>query len=249
MITFPNAKINLGLHVLNKRPDGFHEMESCIYPVDLCDVLEIVESKKFQFQSTGIPISGTEENNLVIKAYRLLSAKYPLPPVHIHLHKIIPMGAGLGGGSSDAAYALKMLNELFELDLSLTDLETYASQLGSDCPYFIQNQPVIVSGTGTTLHPFSIDLSPYRIKLLHPKVHVSTAEAYSMITPKSPDLSISEALAYPIEEWNNVLVNDFEDSMLTRFPEISQAKKSLLEKGAVYASMTGSGSSVFGLFK
>jgi 4-diphosphocytidyl-2-C-methyl-D-erythritol kinase len=249
MITFPNAKINLGLHVLNKRPDGYHEMESCIYPVGLCDVLEIIESNTFQFQSSGLAISGKEENNLVIKAYRLLADEYKLPTVQIHLHKVIPMGAGLGGGSSDAAYALNMLNELFQLHITTEKLEAYASQLGSDCPFFIQNKPVIVSGTGTTIRPASVDLSSYRIELVHPDVHVSTAEAYSMITPKLPKISIDSALSHPVSDWNNVLVNDFEVPMLQRFPEIAKAKKAMYDKGAIYAAMTGSGSSVFGMFE
>lgn len=249
MISFPNAKINLGLHVLNKRPDGYHEMESCIYPVDLCDILEIIVADKFQFQSTGLTISGNEESNLVIKAYRLLTEEYKLPPVHIHLHKVIPMGAGLGGGSSDGAYALKMINELFSLNMPIQRLEEYASQLGSDCPFFIQNRPVIVSGTGTSLKQVEINLSGYRIEIAHPQVHVSTVEAYGMITPKKPQITIAEALKQPIANWKNSLVNDFEEPMLKRFPEIAKAKQELYDRGAIYAAMTGSGSSVFGIFK
>ena len=249
MIAFPNAKINLGLHVLSKRADGFHEMESCIYPVELCDVLEIIESNDFKFQSTGLPISGNKDNNLVIKAYRLLDDEFKLTNVQIHLHKIIPMGAGLGGGSSDAAYALKILNALFELNLSDKQLESFAAELGSDCPFFIQNKPMIVSGTGTTLKRFEIDLSNYRIELEHPNVHVSTAEAYGMIKPKPSENTIESILTHPIIDWKNILTNDFEEPMCKRFTEIAKAKQSMYDKGAIYAAMSGSGSSVFGIFK
>ena len=249
MIAFPNAKINLGLHVLSKRADGFHEMESCIYPVELCDVLEIIESNDFKFQSTGLPISGNKDNNLVIKAYRLLDDEFKLTNVQIHLHKIIPMGAGLGGGSSDAAYALKILNALFELNLSDKQLESFAAELGSDCPFFIQNKPMIVSGTGTTLKRFEIDLSNYRIELEHPNVHVSTAEAYGMIKPKPSENTIESILTHPIIDWKNILTNDFEEPMCKRFTEIANAKQSMYDKGAIYAAMSGSGSSVFGIFK
>jgi 4-diphosphocytidyl-2-C-methyl-D-erythritol kinase len=249
MITFPNAKINLGLHVLRKRTDGYHEIESCLYPVTLCDVLEIIEAKSFSFQSSGLPISGDESQNLVLRAYQILQDDFDIPPVQIHLHKIIPMGAGLGGGSSDAAYALKVLNSLFDLELSKQNLEKYASQLGSDCPFFIENTPKLVTGTGTTLTPFDLDLSAYRIELAHPTVHVSTAEAYRMLTPKLPTNSLQSVLQTPVETWNDSLVNDFEAPMLSKFPEISKAKERLISDGAIYAAMTGSGSSVFGIFR
>jgi len=248
MITFPNAKINLGLHVLRKRTDGYHDMESCLYPVELCDVLEIIEAKTFQFQSSGLPISGDEQSNLVIRAFRLLQADFDLPQVHIHLHKAIPMGAGLGGGSSDAAFALNMLNTLFDLNITIEKLEFYAAELGSDCPFFIQNKPMLVSGTGTTLTPCDVDLSDYRIELAHPDVHVSTSEAYRMITPKSCEHSLQEVLMSPIEQWNDSLTNDFESPMRTKFPEIRLAIDQMKKRGAIYAAMTGSGSSVFGIF-
>ncbi len=249
MITFPNAKINLGLHVMHKRADGYHEMESCIYPIALCDVLEIIKSSSFTFQSSGLPISGDEDTNLVIRAYRLLQENFDISPVQIHLHKLIPMGAGLGGGSSDAAYTLKMLDALFDLHLSIEKLEMYATRLGSDCPFFIQNKPMLVSGTGTTLTPVDLDLSRYRIELVHPNVHVSTAEAYRMLTPRLPANSLQDVLKLPTELWNGSLVNDFEAPMLAKFPEISAAKEGLITQGAIYAAMTGSGSSVFGIFR
>lgn len=249
MISFPNAKINLGLHITRKRPDGYHDIESVLYPVELCDVLEIIEAKSLHFQSSGLSIQGDEESNLVIRAYRHLQADFQLPPVSIHLHKVIPMGAGLGGGSSDAAFALKMLNTLFDLRLSIDQLEQYAAKLGSDCPFFIENCPKLVTDTGTRLQPIDLDLSGFRIELVHPAAHVSTAGAYSMVTPKQPRCALAEVLKLPVHKWQDKLVNDFEEPMQAKFPEIKRAKDSLLVRGAEYAAMSGSGSSVFGIFK
>lgn len=248
MISFPNAKINLGLRVLDRRPDGYHTIESCLFPVELCDVLEIVESDQFSFEATGLPISGNEDSNLVIKAYRLLSEHHDLPPVSIHLHKIIPMGAGLGGGSSDGAFALVMLNELFNLELTPIQLIALSGQLGSDCPFFIKNTPCLATGTGTDLFEISLDLSQFEIRLEHPDVHVTTAKAYGMITPGEPKSSIVSILKTAPEEWNESLINDFQSPMETKFPEIKKKIDKLRADGAVYTAMTGSGSSVFGLF-
>lgn len=249
MITFPNAKINLGLNVLNKRPDGYHEISSCLYPVfDLCDALEMVPAERFSFSCTGLPISGSTDSNLIVKAYRLLQEKYTFGDVAIHLHKVIPMGAGLGGGSADGAFALKMLNGLFNLQLSTDVLKNLASELGSDCPFFIDNVPALVSGTGTSLEAFDLDLENYEIKLLHPEVHVSTKEAYSMVTPGPVKTDIREVLSYPVQDWQGHLINDFEGPVSEKFPEIRKAKEELLKQGAQYAAMTGSGSSVFGIF-
>ncbi len=249
MISFPNAKINLGLHVLEKRKDGFHNIESCFYPMELCDALEVMPANQLHFESTGLPIPGNTSDNLVLRAYHLLSRFHDLPNVAIHLHKVIPMGAGLGGGSSDGAFALKMLNELFQIGLTNIQVKALAAELGSDCPFFLKNEPSIATGTGTSLEPIDLDLKGYRIELLYPDVHVSTGQAYALIKPKKKRLSVREILVLPISQWQDKLINDFEDPMIAKYPQIGEAKKQLLEKGAVYASMTGSGSTVFGLFE
>jgi len=249
MITFPNAKINLGLHVLNKRTDGYHEIETCLYPVELCDALEIIKSESFSFQSTGLEIAGDVDSNLVIKAYNLIKSDYAIPPVSIHLHKVIPMGTGLGGGSSDGAFALKMFDELFDLKLDGDQLRKYASQLGSDCSFFIDNTLALASGTGTILQPIDEHLDDYRIELRHVDVHMSTKEAYSLVRPTEGRKSILDILQVPLYLWQLELVNDFESPVLARFPAIQKAKNELIQEGALYAAMTGSGSSVFGIFK
>ena len=248
MISFPNAKINLGLQILGKRSDGFHDIESCLYPINLCDLLEIVKSDEFEFSSSGLSINDSSDTNLVVKAFNLLTKHRQLTPVTIHLHKEIPMGAGLGGGSSDGAYALKMLNDLFKLDLSTVQLKSLASELGSDCPFFIENLPSIATGTGTSSRAFDLDLSDYEIRLEHPSIHISTKEAYSLVIPSQPKNSIQDILEMNISQWSNHLVNDFEKPILFNHPHILEAKNKLLNEGALYASMTGSGASVFGIF-
>ncbi|MFY0654257.1 MAG: 4-(cytidine 5'-diphospho)-2-C-methyl-D-erythritol kinase [Cyclobacteriaceae bacterium] len=248
MISFPNAKINLGLNILSKRADGFHNISSCFYPVGWCDVLEIIPADKLQFSSSGIDIPGDAEDNLCLKAYKLLKRNFDIPPVHIHLHKIIPIGAGLGGGSSDCAFTFKLLNELFDLELSNISLENYASQLGSDCPFFIRNQPVLVSGTGNEFSEVSLDLSEKHIIIVYPNIHVSTKEAYAGINPANPSLAIEEILNRNPRDWHEPLVNDFENSVIPNHPEINEVKNLLYDKGALYSSMTGSGSAVYGIF-
>ncbi len=247
MIAFPNAKINLGLNIISKRTDGYHNLSSCFYPIPLVDILEVMPSKVFSFNSTGINIPGGE--NLCTKAYHLIKQDYNIEPVSIHLHKIIPIGAGLGGGSADASYTLKCINDLYALNLSNPQLEAYAAQLGSDCPFFIENKPVIASGTGTDFKPSSIDLSSKYLVILNPGIHVSTAAAYSGVKPQQPALHIEEITERPLNEWQGILKNDFEDSVLIKYPEIGKAKDALISSGALYASMTGSGSSVFGIFE
>lgn len=249
MITFPNAKINLGLNVLSRREDGYHDIESCFYPIDLKDSLEIIESTSFSFHSYGLKIPGKSASNLCVKAYELLNNDFQIPPIEIHLLKNIPMGAGLGGGSADGAFTLRMLNESFELNLSNSQLEEYALQLGSDCPFFIKNIPMLASGRGEYLAPFEIDLSVYRIEINTPEIHISTKEAYARITPKQTEISIPDILTLPIGEWRDLLVNDFENSVAPSHPEIVAVKNEMYMKGAIYASMTGSGSTVFGIFE
>jgi 4-diphosphocytidyl-2-C-methyl-D-erythritol kinase len=251
MLVFPNIKINLGLNVIAKREDGYHALESVFYPVGWCDALEAVVSEKqeFKFSSSGIPVPGSESSNLIIKAFNLLKQDFNLTPLEIHLHKMIPMGAGLGGGSSDAAFMLKLINEICALKLTDPELERYAGQLGSDCPFFIRNKPSFVSGRGEILEPFNIVLTGWHILLVMPEVHVGTAEAYSWIRPHTPSISIKEILQSPVQEWKNRLRNDFEHPVVTRYPVIGALRDRMYETGATYAAMSGSGAAVFGLFQ
>ena len=251
MVVFPNAKINLGLNVVAKRPDGFHDIVTCFYPVPVKDVLEIVEAtgKKSSFRSSGIVIPGKEEENLCMKAYQLLRKDYQLPPVDIYLHKIIPIGAGLGGGSADAAFTLEVLNEMFQLFLDGTILEEYAAQLGSDCAFFIRNKPVMAFERGDVFGSVEVDLQGKKLLLIYPDVHVSTAEAYSQVKPEAPERSVKEILEQlPMDQWRNELKNDFEDSVFQLYPEVAALKEKLYGVGAIYACMSGSGSSAFGIF-
>ena len=248
MITFPNAKINLGLHITQKRKDGYHEIESCMVPIPLCDALEMVLDKKPSWAVSGLSIPGDSKDNLILKAEKLLKKDYQgLPSLQIHLHKHIPMGAGLGGGSADGAFALKLMNNLFDLHLDDFFLEEYAAELGSDCPFFIENTPKIIRGRGEILDPCSVSLQGSHLVLIHPGIHVGTKEAYAGVTPMQPKTSLEEVLA-DRSRWKDELVNDFEKSVFQAHPEIAQIKNSLYQAGAYYASMSGSGSSVFGLF-
>lgn len=248
MIVFPNAKINIGLHVVSKRPDGYHNLETVFYPVKLSDALEMAETGKTGITFSGIPVEGEPRDNLVIKAYELLKKDFQLPPVQFHLHKVIPTGAGLGGGSSDAAFTLKMLNSYFKLNLTIEKLNGYAVRLGADCTFFIENKPAYATGIGDRLHPAELDLSDYTIVLIKPDVSVSTIQAYKNIVPARPEFSLQELPAVPVEKWKNTVVNDFEKSIFPQFPEIKKWKETLYEWGASYASMSGSGSAVFGIF-
>ncbi len=249
MISFPNAKINLGLDILSRRPDGYHTISSLFYPIPWCDVLEIIPASNLKFSSSGIPIPGDSTQNLCVKAFDLLQAEYKIAPVHIHLHKVIPIGAGLGGGSADGAFAISMLNSLFDLKMSTKEMEQKAGLLGSDCPFFIQNQPQLVSGTGNVFADTSIDLSGMHILLIYPRIHVSTKEAYAGITPATPAVPVGDIVQKPMQEWKNLLKNDFEKTVGALHPKILQLKEQLYAQGAVYAAMSGSGSAVFGLFE
>jgi 4-diphosphocytidyl-2-C-methyl-D-erythritol kinase len=253
MILYPNAKINLGLHVVEKRADGFHNIETVFYPVDWKDILEVLpdESKKsgVTFSSSGIPIPGAVEENLCVRAYNLISKDYPMPAVKVHLHKIIPIGAGLGGGSSDAAFFIRAINDLFELNLAWGELHHYAKQLGSDCSFFITNKPVFAEGKGDQLESINISLAGYHVVIVHPNMALSTAAAYSNIIPFMPEKKVEEIIIAPIEEWKTVLKNDFEKNVFEKFPEVSELKNKMYDLGAVYASMSGSGSAVYGIFK
>lgn len=251
MLVFPNAKINLGLDIVAKRSDGFHDIETVFYPIPICDVLEIVESKnnKTTFHNSGIAIDGDVEKNLCVRAFRLLQQKFQIPDVDIFLHKKIPFGAGLGGGSSDAAYTLTILNKMFSLNLNDDTLIDFASRLGSDCAFFIKNKAMSASGRGEILQDVNINLRGYYFVLVKPNIGVNTAQAYSNIKPQNPQKHIVDIVAQPIETWRDELKNDFEKTIFEQYPEIKTIKETLYDSGAVYASMSGSGSSVFGLFK
>ncbi|MDR0725850.1 MAG: 4-(cytidine 5'-diphospho)-2-C-methyl-D-erythritol kinase [Prevotellaceae bacterium] len=250
MISFPCAKINLGLNIVSKRDDGYHNIETVFYPVrDTTDILEIVESGQFSFTQTGLYVDSATEDNLCVKAYRMLEKEYNLPPVSIYLHKTIPTGAGLGGGSSDASSSLVILNTIFDLNIPNEQLKSYAAMLGSDCAFFIDNVPAKASGRGEILEPVEVDISGLHISIVNPAgIHVSTKEAYANITPQIPDLPVDEIIKLPVEQWKDKLCNDFEKSIFPRYPQIAEIKKQMYEQGAVYASMSGSGASVFGLF-
>lgn len=240
MVAFPPCKINLGLNVVRKRNDGYHDIETCFYPVAWTDILEVIPSDKLEFTSSGNTIPGSAEENLCIKAWKLLGA----PPVKIHLHKVIPTGAGLGGGSSDAAWTLRMLNEIFDLK---ADLGSYAPQLGSDCTFFLHDKPMIGTGKGEILSPVDVPLKGKYLLIVKPDVHVATAKAYEGIVPAIPTRSISDVIPN-FNEWKVFLKNDFEATILEIFPVIKSLKEKLYDSGAAYAGMTGSGSAVYGLF-
>lgn len=254
MITFPNAKINLGLNIVEKRPDGYHNLETIFYPINLQDALEVTRrennDKEYTLHISGSPLEGEPEDNLVVKAYKLLKKDYPgLLPVDIHMYKHIPAGAGLGGGSSDAACMIKFLNDKFSLGLSTERMEEYAVKLGADCAFFIRNKPVFATGIGNLFEPVELSLKGYHIILIKPDIFVSTRDAFAEIKPVRPAVSLKEIVKQPMETWKNSMKNDFEDSVFKKFPEIAAIKDELYDLGAVYAAMSGSGSSVYGIFK
>jgi 4-diphosphocytidyl-2-C-methyl-D-erythritol kinase len=258
MISFPNIKINFGLHVINRRTDGFHNIETIFYPVKFCDALELIgnpdnstSAHKILFGASGIPVEGNSDSNLIVQAYRLLDKDMDLPPVRVHLHKTIPMGAGLGGGSSDAACMIRLLNSKFELGLSDERMETYAASLGSDCAFFIRNKPAYVFGRGYELEPVTLDLSDFYIVLLYAGIHSNTALAYRDVVRREtldPEQSLKKLVSLPSDQWKGAICNDFEQSVFRAFPLLEQLKQDLYEAGATYASMSGSGSAMFGLF-
>jgi 4-diphosphocytidyl-2-C-methyl-D-erythritol kinase len=299
MICFPNAKINIGLHIISRREDGYHNIETVFYPIGLKDALEIVPtctdeisastspdvpfpadnnnvrfanagsglttrtaepgepgepgeepmlSLPYRFFQTGNVIQGNEADNLVIKALKLISTEKEIPPVDIHLLKKIPLGAGLGGGSSDAAFMLRLLNNNFRLGYSDKELMQLAARLGADCSFFIHNRPAFAGGIGDLLEPIKLDLTSWFLLLVKPDVVVNTKEAYAMITPRHPELSLKEIVKKPVTEWRGLMKNDFESPVFKKYPEICRIKQQLYDLGAVYASMSGSGSSVYGFF-
>jgi 4-diphosphocytidyl-2-C-methyl-D-erythritol kinase len=250
MITFPNAKINLGLNIVSKRPDGYHNIETVFYPVRLYDALDIVPSigGNTTFTQTGLTMDGDPHKNLVMKAFQVLKTAYDLPEIDIYLQKKIPFGAGLGGGSADAAFMLKLLNNFAGLGLSTEQLEAQAARIGADCPFFIQNRPVFAEGIGTLFTPITVSLEAYYLVIIKPDISVSTQEAYARVRPSQPQESIRDIVRCPVPDWKNRLVTDFEPSVFAQFPEIAVLKQQLYDQGALYASLSGSGSSVFGIF-
>lgn len=284
MICFPNAKINLGLHIVSRRPDGYHHIETVFYPIGLCDALEVLptetvssleapvmeEEKRdragerivstgkarnikspepYRLFLSGSPLVGKISDNLVIKAWQRIAAQKAIPPIDIHLLKKIPSGAGLGGGSSDAVAMLRLLNERFSLRYSDAQVMEMAAQLGADCPYFLHRRPAFAEGIGNKLTPIALDLSGYHLLVVKPQIDISTKEAYALVTPTPPSLSLKEVIAKPITQWKGRLRNDFESSIFDRYPQIGAIQWQLYEMGALYASMSGSGSSVYAFFE
>ncbi len=309
MVVFPNCKINLGLNILCKREDGYHDLETVFYPILLNDALEVVREQLtadrlqitddssedevnikstlhnerltvnrlqitddlsediitntqstlhnqqltvngIRLTTSGLPINGDDDNNLCVKAYYLLKKDFPfLPLIQMHLHKVIPMGAGLGGGSADGAFALKLLNDTFHLNLSSEQLIAYALQLGSDCPFFILNKPCFATGRGEVMEAIELDLSAYQFVIVNPQIHIGTGWAFGNITPKIPEQSIKDIIYQPINTWKDLLINDFEQPAINHYPKIGNIKAELYNHGAIYSSMTGSGSTVFGIYE
>jgi 4-diphosphocytidyl-2-C-methyl-D-erythritol kinase len=251
LIVFPNCKINLGLNILCKRDDGFHNLETVFFPVGFHDVLEILPAPNNTTQLTVTGISaGKAEDNLCMKAFNLLQKDYSqLPGIYMHLHKAIPPGAGLGGGSADAAYTLQLLDQLFNLTISEKKMQEYTLQLGSDCPFFLINKPCVATSRGEVLEPVNLFLSGYKILLVNPGIHIHTNEAFKQIKPAVPGKKIKEIIQQPVETWKTELVNDFEKIVFKKYPQVKKIKESLYETGAVYAAMSGSGSTVYGIFK
>ena len=248
MIVFPNGKINLGLSVLNKRTDGFHNIESVIYPVPIYDALEFQPSGKFELSLYGMKISGEIENNIVFKAWKLLQDAYQIPPIEIKLFKGIPIGSGLGGGSSDAAFLIKCLNEYFELGLSTEILLQLAQKLGSDCPFFIKNEATLIQGRGEILKRLDLSLKGKHIVIVCPKIQISTQKAFQKIEPSKPKIELIEVISLPIKQWQDKLVNDFERLFFAKHPTLKKINTILKTEGALYTSLTGSGAAIYGIF-
>lgn len=251
MICFPNAKINIGLFITSKRSDGYHDLETIFYPVGIKDALEILPNSTLSMEVYGLDIDGDHHQNLVWKAWHLLHQDFPelVKPLQIHLLKNIPMGAGMGGGSADAAFMLDLMNRFFNLNLSQITLAHYALQLGSDCPFFIYNKASLAKGRGEDLNPIALDLSQYHIQLICPKVHISTATAFANIKPQAASFDLSQIGSLPIEEWQHHIKNDFEENVFKAYPELGLIKEQLYDQGALYAAMSGTGSTIYGVFE
>lgn len=248
MLFFSNAKINLGLHITSKRSDGYHNIETVFYPVGLKDVIEFIPSDEFHFENQGFQIDCLPENNIIIKAYQVLKTIYDLPPLHFYIHKNIPFGAGLGGGSSNASFVLKNLISYFKLNVEEKELLKIAENLGSDCPFFLENKPAFATSKGEVLRFIDLDLSTYKFAIIKPPVNINTKEAYQKIIPTTPKINLTEILQKPVAEWKDIVKNDFEKVVFPFYPEIKEVKEKLYDLGAEFSLMSGSGASVFGIF-
>ncbi len=255
MVSFPAAKINIGLRITEKRSDGFHDLQTVFYPVAIKDALEILplnsKGNEVEFSGSGNTIDCPPEENICVKAYRLLQKDFAkIGSIRMHLHKHIPSGAGLGGGSSDAVEVLKLLNTIYALQLNDAALEQYAIQLGSDCPFFVTSQPYFATGRGNIFSPVNLSLESFKIVIVHPGIHISTPWAFSQIVPVQPaGMPFQHAVQLPLHEWTYHIVNDFEKPVLQAYPALAEIKKTLYAQGAVYASLSGSGSSIYGIFR
>jgi 4-diphosphocytidyl-2-C-methyl-D-erythritol kinase len=253
LVLFPNCKINLGLYILRKREDGFHDLQTVFYPIPFRDALEVIQHPSpvtdLEYSGSGLMVDGNPSDNICVKAYHLLKNDFPqLPAVKMHLHKEIPMGAGLGGGSADGAFTLLLLNKKFDLGIPEHHMLRYALELGSDCPFFIKNTPCFATGRGELLEDLEIDLSAYRFVLVNPRIHINTGWAFSQIRPSAERPSLKEIVRLPVMQWKDLLTNDFEEPVFRQHAEIKNIKEALYQQGAVYAAMTGTGSTVFGIF-
>lgn len=248
MLVFPNAKINIGLNIVERRADGFHNIESCFYPVGWSDALEITAAEEFSFQSDGIAIPGAGDDNLCTKAYQMLARDYSLAAVKIHLLKAVPIGAGLGGGSSDATFTIKALNDMFDLGIDVSTQEDYARKLGSDCAFFIRNKPMYCYEKGDKFEDININIAGKWIVLINPGIHISTVEAYSGVVAKRSTVDLRNVLCKPVSQWQGQVHNDFEATLFKKYPLLADIKEALYARGAEYAAMSGSGSTLFGIF-
>jgi len=249
MLSFANAKLNLGLFLTEKRDDGYHNLETVFYPVKLYDVVELIDAEETSCSIKGIDIPGNADDNICLKAFKQLQSDFKLPNQQIILLKNIPVGAGLGGGSADAAFLIKLVNEKYKLGLSVEKMQDYARDLGADCAFFIENKPVYAFAKGDEFEDVELDLSAYYMVLVKPAVHVSTAEAYQNVKVKQPLISLKELIHLPLSEWKGKIVNDFETSVFAKYPQIDEIKTKLYAAGATFALMSGSGSSVFAIFE
>lgn len=247
-ICFPNAKINIGLDIVRRRADGYHDISTLFYPINITDAMEIMPSDKFIFDNRGIKIDCEIEKNLCYKAYKMLKDDFDLPPVKFVLYKHIPFGSGLGAGSSDAAFTIKMLNEMFSLELTTEQMLAYASRLGADCAFFIHNRPMLAEGTGNILHEAEVNLSGKTLVLVLPPISVNTAKAYSQCKPAEPQYKLEDSIKLPIEQWKDRIKNDFEPTVFAENPLLAGIKQKLYECGAIFAQMSGSGSTMYGIF-
>lgn len=253
MITFPNAKINIGLNVVSKRPDGYHNLETVYYPIPIEDSLEIhvneMQSAPITLYAYGKEIEGDLADNLIVKAYNLIKKDFDIPCLDAYLYKNIPSGAGLGGGSSNAAFMLKLLNKKFKLNISTKKLEEYALRLGADCPFFIQNKPVFAQGIGNLFSSIPLDLKDYKIVLIKPEISISTPKAFRQIRAQKPENPLLDCINLPLPQWKDYITNDFEKPIFETYPELKEIKNHLYQSGALYASMSGSGPSIYGIYQ